>query len=85
MHCAPHKYTLPLLLQSCRSAGAGRLPCAGRHTAVVPASKRALERAGAYELERAGALAPDAIVAHRFVHIQSQGMAMDHPVHLPCF
>lgn len=46
-------------------------------TAVVPAS--------AHALERAGALAPDAIVAHRFVHIQSQGMAMDHPVHLPCF
>lgn len=62
-------------------------------TAVVPASKRALEFAGDHELEcrwahalkHAGALAPDAIVAHRFVHIQSQGMAMDPPVHLPSF
>ena len=53
----------------------------------------ALERTGDHELEcrwahaleRAGALAPDAIVAHRFVHIQSQGMAMDPPVHLPSF
>lgn len=52
MHCAPHKCTLPLLLQSCSYAGAGRPPCAGRYTAVVPASAHALECAGAHELER---------------------------------
>lgn len=51
MHCPPHKCTIPLLLQSCRPAGAGRLPCAGRYTAVVPASAHALERAGDQELD----------------------------------
>lgn len=39
----------------------------------------------AHALESAGAIAPDAIVAHGFVHIKSQGMAMDPPVHLPSF
>ena len=73
-------------------ASAHALECAGAHElerrwahAPERAGDHELERRWGHALERAGALAPDAIVAHRFVHIQSQGMAMHPTGHLPCF